>query len=88
MFYAIEGIAVVLSRVGRVTAAVRLFAGADALAPDVGSSSMSRWNAWRDRHLNGLRDSIDPVEVSIHWAAGRRLEPDVLVKEALSLVDG
>jgi predicted ATPase/class 3 adenylate cyclase/DNA-binding CsgD family transcriptional regulator len=88
MFYAIEGIAIVLSRAGRVTAAVQLFAGADALAPDVGSSSMSRWNAWRDRHLNGLRDALDPVEFSIHWAAGQRLERDVLVKEALSLVDG
>jgi hypothetical protein len=87
MFYAIEGIAIVLSRYGQLTAAVRLFAGADAIAPDVGSSSMSRWNTWRDRHLKALRESLDPIEFSVHWAAGQRLEPDVLVKEAPSLVD-
>jgi predicted ATPase/class 3 adenylate cyclase/DNA-binding CsgD family transcriptional regulator len=83
MFYAIEGIAIILARAGRFIAAAQLFAGAGAIAPDVGSNSMSRWNTWRDRHLNMLRDALSPVEFSIHWAAGQRLEPEVLVKEAL-----
>jgi predicted ATPase/class 3 adenylate cyclase len=82
-YYAIQGIAIVATRAGRFTTAVRLFAGADALGADVGSGSMPPWNAWRDRHLELLRDALSPVEFSIGWIAGERLEPDVLVKEAL-----
>ena len=83
MFYAIEGIAITLVRAGRFDPAAQLFAGAGALAPDVGSGSISRWNSWRDRHLARLRDALSPEELSAHWAAGQRLDLDVLVKEAL-----
>lgn len=83
MFYAIEGISIVAGRAGRLISAVQLFGGADAIAPDVGSGSMSRWNTWRDQHLDALRDALSPVDFSINWAAGQRLAPDVLVKEAL-----
>jgi predicted ATPase/class 3 adenylate cyclase/DNA-binding CsgD family transcriptional regulator len=88
MVYAIEGIAITLARAERFVNAVQLFAGAGALAPEVGASSMSRWNEWRDRHLNLLRDALSPDELSAHWAAGRRLDLDVLVKEALVTAGG
>src|SRR5262245_4489048 len=83
MFYAIEGIAITLVRAGHPMPAAQLFAGASALAPDVGSASISRWNSWRDRHLAQLRDALSPEELSAHQAAGQRLDLDVLVKEAL-----
>jgi hypothetical protein len=83
MVYAIEGIAITLARAGRFVPASRLFAGAGAIGPDVGAGSMSRWNTWRGRHLAMLRDALAPEERSAHWAAGQRLELDVLVKEAL-----
>jgi hypothetical protein len=88
MVYAIEGIAITLARAERFVNAVQLFAGAGALAPEVGASSMSRWNEWRDRHLSLLRDALSPDELSAHWAAGRRLDLDVLVKEALVTAGG
>jgi predicted ATPase/class 3 adenylate cyclase/DNA-binding CsgD family transcriptional regulator len=84
MFYAVEGIAIVLTRTGRFNSAAQLFAGADGIAADVGASSMSRWNTWRSRHLDILRDTLSPAEFSVHWAAGQRLDLDVLVKEALA----
>jgi predicted ATPase/class 3 adenylate cyclase len=84
IFYAVEGIAIVATRAGRFVPAVRLLAGAAAIAPDVGSSSMSPWNTWRDRHLDVLREALSPVEFSVNWAAGKRLEPEVLVKETLA----
>ena len=84
IFFAVEAIAIVATRSGLFTPAVRLLAGAAAIAPDVGPSSMSPWNTWRDRHLNVLRDVLGPVEFSVNWAAGERLEPDVLVKETLA----
>jgi len=83
IFYAVEGIAIAATRAGRFIPAVQLFAGAGAIASDVGSSSMSPWNTWRDKHLDMLRDALDPVEFSISWTAGQLLEPDVLVIEAL-----
>jgi predicted ATPase/class 3 adenylate cyclase/DNA-binding CsgD family transcriptional regulator len=83
MFYAVEGIAIVSARTGHPTSAVRLFAGADAIASDVGSGSMPQWNIWRDQHLDLLRDALNPADFSISWTAGERLERDVLVKEAL-----
>ena len=83
MVYAIEGIAITLARAGRFVPAARLFAGAGAIGPDVGAGSMSRWNTWRGRHLAMLCDALAPEERSAHWAAGQRLELDVLVKEAL-----
>jgi predicted ATPase/class 3 adenylate cyclase len=83
IYYAIQGIATVATRVGRFTTAVRFFAGAEGLAADIGSGSMPSWNAWRDRQLERLRDALSPVEFEIGWMAGDRLEPDVLVKEAL-----
>jgi predicted ATPase/class 3 adenylate cyclase/DNA-binding CsgD family transcriptional regulator len=83
IFYAIEGISIVAGRTGRPISAVQLLGGADAIAPDVGSGSMSRWNTWRDQHRDMLRDALSPVDFSINWATGQRLEPDVLVKEAL-----
>jgi hypothetical protein len=83
IFYAIEGIAVVVARAGWCIPAVRLFAGAGGIAGDVGSTSIVRWNTWRSRHLDMLRAALTPTEFSANWAAGQRLEPDVLVKEAL-----
>jgi predicted ATPase/class 3 adenylate cyclase/DNA-binding CsgD family transcriptional regulator len=83
IFYAIEGIAVVVARAGRCAPAVQLFAGAGTIAPDVGSTSIARWNTWRGQHLDMLRAALTPTEFSANWAAGQRLEPDVLVKEAL-----
>jgi hypothetical protein len=83
IFYAIEGISIVAGRTRRLISAVQLLGGADAIAPDVGSGSISRWNAWRDQHLDMLRDAMSTVDFSINWATGQRLEPDVLVKEAL-----
>jgi hypothetical protein len=81
--YAVQGIAIVATRAGRFTTAIRLFAGADALGSDVGADSMPPWNAWRGRHLDTLRESLSAVELSSGRTAGERLEPDVLVKEAL-----
>lgn len=82
LFYALQGIAIVSTRAGDFTTAVRLFAGADAIAADVGASSMPQWNTWRDQHLGTLRDGLSPVDFSTSWAAGERLAADVLVKEA------
>ena len=62
---------------------MRLFAGADAIAADVGASSMPQWNTWRDQHLDTLRDALSPVDFSANWTAGERLAADVLVKEAI-----
>ncbi|HKE75844.1 MAG TPA: hypothetical protein VKB57_19660, partial [Acidimicrobiales bacterium] len=84
MVYAVEGIAIVLTRTGNHVSAAQLFAGAGETAADVGSSSMVRWNTWRGRHLSLLREALSPAEFSIHWAAGRRLDLDVLAKEALA----
>ena len=83
IFYAVQGVAIVTARVGRGTTAVRLFAGSEALAPDIGASSMPQWNTWRDRHLDQLRTDLTEVEFSSGWSTGQRLEPGVLVKEAL-----
>jgi predicted ATPase/class 3 adenylate cyclase/DNA-binding CsgD family transcriptional regulator len=83
VFYAVQGIAIVLTRSGDFATAVRLFAGADAIAADVGAGSMPQWNAWRDQHLDELRDALSPVDFSTIWAAGERLAADVLVKEAI-----
>ena len=83
VFYAVQGIAIVLTRAGGFTTAVRLFAGADAIAADVGASSMPQWNTWRDQHLDTLRDALSPVDFSANWTAGERLAADVLVKEAI-----
>src|SRR5262249_29264662 len=83
MFYAMEGIAVTLTRTGQFLAAAQLFAGANTIAPQVGSGSMSSWNLWRDRHLGVLRAALSPVELSAHQSVGERLELDVLVKAAL-----
>jgi predicted ATPase/class 3 adenylate cyclase/DNA-binding CsgD family transcriptional regulator len=83
IFYAIQGVAIVAARTGRFTTAVRLFAGGDSIASDVGSGSMPLWNTWRDEHLGLLRDGLSPVDFSTSWIAGERLERDVLVKEAL-----
>ncbi|MGH2477548.1 MAG: ATP-binding protein, partial [Candidatus Limnocylindrales bacterium] len=83
IFYAVQGVAIVAMRAGRRTTAVRLFAGSEALAPDIGASSMPQWNAWRDRHLDQLRTELTDIEFSSGWSAGKRLEPGVLVKEAL-----
>jgi predicted ATPase/class 3 adenylate cyclase/DNA-binding CsgD family transcriptional regulator len=82
VFYAVQGIAIVSTRAGDFTTAVRLFAGADAIAADVGPGSMPQWNTWRDQHLGTLRDALSPVDFSTSWAAGERLAADVLVKEA------
>lgn len=83
IYYAVEGVAIVAARTGHPTTAVRLLAGADAMASDVGSGTMPLWNAWRDRHLDLLRDALSPADFSISWTAGERLDRDVLVKEAL-----
>ena len=83
VFYAVQAIAIVSTRAGGLTTAVRLFAGADAIAPDVGSGSMPQWNTWRDQHLDTLRDALSPADFSISWTAGERLAADVLVKEAI-----
>jgi predicted ATPase/class 3 adenylate cyclase/DNA-binding CsgD family transcriptional regulator len=82
VFYAVQGIAIVSTRVGDFATAARLFAGADAMAGDVGAGSMPQWNTWRDQHLDTLRDALSPVDLSTSWAAGERLAVDVLVKEA------
>jgi predicted ATPase/class 3 adenylate cyclase/DNA-binding CsgD family transcriptional regulator len=83
IYYAIQGIAIVATREGRLPTAVRLFAGAHGLGPDVGGASMPLWNEWRDHYLALLREALSSVEFSTGWLAGERLEPDVLVKEAL-----
>ncbi|HEY6697107.1 MAG TPA: hypothetical protein VIZ67_02710 [Acidimicrobiales bacterium] len=83
IFYALQGIAIVLTRAGGFTTAVRLFAGAGIIATDIGSGSMPQWNAWRDQHLATLRDELRPVDFSVSWTAGEHLETDVLIKEAL-----
>jgi predicted ATPase/class 3 adenylate cyclase len=83
IFYAVQGVAIVAARAARGTTAVRLFAGSEALAPDIGASSMPQWNTWRDRHLDQLRTDLTEVDFSSGWSAGQRLEPGVLVKEAL-----
>jgi predicted ATPase/class 3 adenylate cyclase len=83
IFYAVQGVAIVATRAGRGTTAVRLFAGSEALAPDIGASSMPQWNSWRERHLDRLRADLSAVEFSSGWSAGERFEPGVLVKEAL-----
>ena len=82
VFYAVQGIAVVSTRARDFTTAARLFAGADAIAADVGAGSIPQWNSWRDRHLGTLRDALSPVDFSTSWTAGERLAADVLVKEA------
>jgi hypothetical protein len=87
IFYAIEGIAVVVARAGQCVPALQLLAGAGTIAPDVGSTSIARWNTWRGRHLDMLRAALNPTEFSANWAAGERLDPDVLVKEALVTAD-
>jgi predicted ATPase/class 3 adenylate cyclase/DNA-binding CsgD family transcriptional regulator len=83
VFYAIQGIAIVTSHSGALTTAVRLFAGAETIAPIVGSGSMPEWNVWRDQHLDRLREALGPADFAVSWAAGKRLEAEVLVKEAL-----
>jgi hypothetical protein len=41
-------------------------------------------NTWRDQQLNMLRDALSPVDFATSWTAGERLDPDVLVKQALT----
>ncbi len=83
IFYAVQGIAIVSTRSRDFATAARLFAGADAIAADVGAGSMPQWNTWRDQHLDTLRNELSPDDVSTIWAAGERLAVDVLVKEAI-----
>jgi hypothetical protein len=83
IFYAIQGVAIVAARTGAHTSAVRLFAGAETIGPDVGSGSMPEWNVWRDQHLEELRDALTAADFAVSWAAGERLDSGVLVKEAL-----
>jgi class 3 adenylate cyclase len=47
------------------------------------SQQHAAWNTWRDRHLDRLRTDLSAIEFSTGWSAGQRLEPGVLVKEAL-----
>jgi hypothetical protein len=82
--YAVQGIAIVALRAGHLHTAARLFAGAETIAPDVGATSMPRWNTWRDQSLGMLREALSPVDFATCWAAGEQLDRDVLVKQALT----
>jgi predicted ATPase/class 3 adenylate cyclase len=84
IYYAVQGIAIVATRAGHLHTAVGLFAGADTIAPDVGSGSMPLWNTWRDQYLGMLQDALSPVDFATGWAAGEQLDRDVLVKQALT----
>jgi predicted ATPase/class 3 adenylate cyclase/DNA-binding CsgD family transcriptional regulator len=84
IYYAVQGIAIVATRAGHLHTAVGLFAGADTIAPDVGSGSMPQWNTWRDQYLGMLQDALSPVDYATSWAAGEQLDRDVLVKQALT----
>jgi hypothetical protein len=44
---------------------------------------MPEWNVWRDQHLDRLREALGPADFAVSWAAGERLEAEVLVKESL-----
>lgn len=81
--FAVQGIGIVAIRAGRLTAAVALFAGADAAAPDAGARTMPAWNGWRDHHLALLRAGLSQRAYAAGWTAGECLDPDVLVKEAI-----
>jgi predicted ATPase/class 3 adenylate cyclase len=81
--FAVQGIAIVAIRAGRLTTALALFAGADAAAPDSGARSMPAWNRWRDHHLALLRAGLGPRAFAAGWTTGESLDPDVLVKEAI-----
>jgi tetratricopeptide (TPR) repeat protein len=83
MHFAVQGIAILAIRARRLAAAVTLIAGAEAAAPDVGVDTMGTWNDWRDHHVAVLRDRLRPDAFAAGWAAGRSLDPDVLVKEAV-----
>jgi hypothetical protein len=84
MYYAVQGIAIVAARAGHLHTAVGLFAGADTIAPDVGSGSMPLWNTWRDQYLSMLQDALSSVDFATGWTAGEQLDRDVLVKQALT----
>lgn len=84
IYFAVQGIAIVVARAGHLHTAVRLLAGADTIASDVGPASMPRWNTWRDRSLGMIREALSPVDFTTSWAAGEQLDRDVLVKQALT----
>jgi predicted ATPase/class 3 adenylate cyclase/DNA-binding CsgD family transcriptional regulator len=83
IYFSVQGIAILATRLGRLESAARLFAGADSLASDVGAGSIQAWNAWRGKHLDILRDALSPGEPSTARAASEGLDPQVVIREAL-----
>lgn len=83
IYLAVQGVAILATRAGRLDAAARLFGGADSLASDVGAGGNKAWDGWRDRHVDLLRAALSPDELSLGRAAGEGLGPQVVVQEAL-----
>jgi len=63
--------------------AARLLGAADALRQQVGASMLYIERAEYDRHLEQIRQSLDPAALESEWAAGRSMSMDEAIAFAL-----
>jgi len=68
---------------GHFPTAARLLGAADALRQQVGASMLYIERAEYDRHLEQIRQSLDPAALESEWAAGRSMSMDEAIAFAL-----